>query len=53
MTDSKVPLRAAPLLGQDNPQVYGELLGRTAEEPKPAPIRAPLAPEPAIQLGLF
>ena len=30
-----------------------ELLGRTAEEPKPAPIRAPLAPEPAIQLGLF
>ena len=30
-----------------------ELLGRTVEEPKPAPMRAPLAPEPAIQLGLF
>jgi DNA polymerase len=30
-----------------------ELLGRTAEEPEPAPIRATLAPEPAVQLGLF
>jgi DNA polymerase len=30
-----------------------ELLGRTAEEPEPAPKRAPLAPEPAVQLGLF
>jgi uracil-DNA glycosylase family 4 len=30
-----------------------ELLGRTAEEPEPAPIRATLAPEPALQLGLF
>jgi uracil-DNA glycosylase len=30
-----------------------ELLGRTAEEPEPAPMRAPLAPEPAVQLGLF
>ena len=30
-----------------------ELLGRTAEEPEPAPTRAPLAPEPAVQLGLF
>ena len=30
-----------------------ELLGRTAEEPKPAPTLAALAPEPAVQLGLF
>ncbi len=30
-----------------------ELLGRTAEEPEPASVRAPLAPEPAVQLGLF
>jgi uracil-DNA glycosylase len=30
-----------------------ELLGRTAEEPKPVPVHAPLAPEPAVQLGLF
>jgi DNA polymerase len=30
-----------------------ELLGRTAEQPEPAPIRATLAPEPAVQLGLF
>jgi len=30
-----------------------ELLGRTAEELEPAPIRASLAPEPAVQLGLF
>src|SRR5512133_4372497 len=27
-----------------------ELLGRTAEEPVPAPIRATLAPQPAVQL---
>ena len=32
MTDSKVALKSAPLLGQDNPQVYGELLGRTPEQ---------------------
>jgi uracil-DNA glycosylase len=30
-----------------------ELLGRTAAEPEPAPVHAPLAPEPAVQLGLF
>jgi uracil-DNA glycosylase len=30
-----------------------ELLGRTAEEPEPAPIHATLAPQPAVQLGLF
>ena len=30
-----------------------ELLGRTAEVPEPAPIHATLAPEPAVQLGLF
>jgi uracil-DNA glycosylase len=30
-----------------------ELLGRTSEEPEPAPIHATLAPEPAVQLGLF
>ena len=30
-----------------------ELLGRTAEVPEPVPTRAPLAPEPAVQLGLF
>jgi uracil-DNA glycosylase family 4 len=30
-----------------------ELLGRTAEVPEPVPMRAPLAPEPAVQLGLF
>ncbi|MGE5433379.1 MAG: uracil-DNA glycosylase [Candidatus Doudnabacteria bacterium] len=30
-----------------------ELLGRTAEEPEPPPIHATLAPEPAVQLGLF
>jgi uracil-DNA glycosylase family 4 len=30
-----------------------ELLGRTVEKPEPVPTRAPLAPEPAIQLGLF
>jgi hypothetical protein len=30
-----------------------ELLGRTAEAPRPGPALAPLAPEPAVQLGLF
>jgi uracil-DNA glycosylase family 4 len=30
-----------------------ELLGRTAEVPEPVPTHAPLAPEPAVQLGLF
>jgi uracil-DNA glycosylase family 4 len=30
-----------------------ELLGRTAEEPEPTPLRASLAPQPAVQLGLF
>jgi hypothetical protein len=32
-----------------------ELLGRTAEEPKPVlvPVHPRLAPEPAVQLGLF
>jgi uracil-DNA glycosylase family 4 len=30
-----------------------ELLGRTAAKPEPAPVHAPLAPEPAVQLGLF
>ena len=30
-----------------------ELLGRTAEEPEPAPIHDTLSPEPAVQLGLF
>jgi uracil-DNA glycosylase len=29
-----------------------ELMGRTAEEPEPEPV-ATLAPEPAVQLGLF
>jgi formyl-CoA transferase len=32
MSDSCVPLTAAPLLGQDNSQIYGELLGYTPEE---------------------
>jgi formyl-CoA transferase len=32
MTDSRVALSSAPLLGQDNPQVYGELLGRSPEQ---------------------
>ncbi|HLZ30040.1 MAG TPA: CoA transferase [Chloroflexota bacterium] len=32
MTDSTVALKPAPLLGQDNPEVYGELLGRTPEQ---------------------
>jgi uracil-DNA glycosylase len=30
-----------------------DLLGRTAEEPEPTPPFAPLAPAPAVQLGLF
>ncbi len=29
------------------------MLGRATEEPEPASARAPLAPEPAVQLGLF
>jgi formyl-CoA transferase len=32
MSDSNVPLKSAPLLGQDNAQVYGELLGCTPEQ---------------------
>jgi formyl-CoA transferase len=32
MSDSKVPLKAAPLLGQDNQQVYGQLLGCTPDQ---------------------
>jgi formyl-CoA transferase len=32
MSASKVPLASAPLLGQDNSQVYGELLGCTPEQ---------------------
>jgi len=32
MSDSNVPLTAAPLLGQDNPRVYAELLGCTPEQ---------------------
>src|SRR5207249_3841559 len=32
MTDSRVALSCAPLLGQDNAQVYGELLGCTREQ---------------------
>jgi formyl-CoA transferase len=32
MSQSKVPLKSAPLLGQDNAGVYGELLGCTPEQ---------------------
>jgi formyl-CoA transferase len=32
MSNSKVPLKSAPLLGQDNAGVYGELLGCTPEQ---------------------
>ena len=32
MSESKVPVVAAPLLGQDNRQIYGELLGCTHEQ---------------------
>jgi crotonobetainyl-CoA:carnitine CoA-transferase CaiB-like acyl-CoA transferase len=32
MTDSKVGLKSAPLLGQDTRQIYSELLGRTPEQ---------------------
>jgi formyl-CoA transferase len=32
MSDSKVPLQSAPLLGQDNTQIYAELLGCTPEQ---------------------
>ena len=32
MSESRVPLKSAPLLGQDNIDVYGELLGCTPEQ---------------------
>jgi len=32
MSDSAVPVRSAPLLGQDNATVYGELLGCTRDQ---------------------
>ena len=32
MSQSKVPLKSAPVLGQDNAGVYGELLGCTPEQ---------------------
>ena len=32
MSQSKVPLKAAPVLGQDNAAIYGELLGCTPEQ---------------------
>jgi formyl-CoA transferase len=32
MSDSAVPLKSAPLLGQDNAEVYGELLGWTTQQ---------------------
>jgi formyl-CoA transferase len=32
MSDSAVPMASAPLLGQDNAQVYGELLGCTPDQ---------------------
>jgi formyl-CoA transferase len=32
MSDSHVPVVAAPLLGQDNQQVYADLLGCTREQ---------------------
>ena len=31
MSDSAVPIRSAPLLGQDNDSVYSELLGCTPD----------------------
>jgi formyl-CoA transferase len=32
MSESHVPLHSAPLLGQDNPTVYGELLGCSSQQ---------------------
>jgi formyl-CoA transferase len=32
MSDSAVPIQSAPLLGQDNVTVYGELLGCSREQ---------------------
>ena len=32
MSNSMVPLKSAPLLGQDNSQIYAELLGCTPEQ---------------------
>ena len=32
MSDSRVPLQSAPLLGQDNARIYGDLLGCTGEQ---------------------
>jgi formyl-CoA transferase len=32
MSESHVPPRSAPLLGQDNPTVFGELLGRSPQQ---------------------
>jgi hypothetical protein len=32
MSDSHVPLSSSPLLGQDNGQVYGALLGCSPEQ---------------------
>jgi formyl-CoA transferase len=34
MSDSCVPVTAAPLLGQDNAHIYGELLGLTPDQLK-------------------
>jgi hypothetical protein len=32
MADSCVPVAAAPLLGQDNQSIFGELLGYSSEQ---------------------